>query len=262
MINRETNVDYHRHEDYFVKHTLNGAELYYHKLLGHFVTREVYDRLRGELKITFGGILADEMGLGKTIEMLALILSNRKRKIQSFNSLAEEDLFPLSLDPVQGCVQCFCGDNNISIIESVPLETIAKQYLEHKFYLNQDLLKCPLCGNYQHLDCVNYQVHEEDFPYICSKCWPSIEPVDSGCTLIVTPSSILQQWIDEIHKHTQHLKVYRYHGVQSRGKIRILEFELFNFSCRVHFSSKPCQVRHCNHRLQCSTLRVELFLCP
>lgn len=41
-------------------------------------TLVVSDRWPGDLAIPSGGILADEMGLGKTVEMLALILANRR----------------------------------------------------------------------------------------------------------------------------------------------------------------------------------------
>ena len=42
-------------------------------------------------------------------------------------------------------------------------------------------------------------------------------PVPSGCTLIITPSAILQQWKSEIATHAPHLKVYHYQGISSRS---------------------------------------------
>lgn len=41
-------------------------------------TLDLADVFPGDLRIPSGGILADEMGLGKTVEMLAVILSNRR----------------------------------------------------------------------------------------------------------------------------------------------------------------------------------------
>lgn len=49
-------------------------------------TLQLLDWRPEDLKIPTGGILADEMGLGKTVEMLALILSNRK-KIQEQSNI-------------------------------------------------------------------------------------------------------------------------------------------------------------------------------
>lgn len=48
-------------------------------------TLVLLDKMPDDLQIPTGGILADEMGLGKTVEMLALILSN-KRLMEELNN--------------------------------------------------------------------------------------------------------------------------------------------------------------------------------
>ena len=42
-----------------------------------------------------------------------------------------------------------------------------------------------------------------------------MDRIDSGCTLIVCPKSILQQWVEEIEKHLKDVKVFVYDGIKS-----------------------------------------------
>jgi len=41
----------------------------------------------------------------------------------------------------------------------------------------------------------------------------------TGATLVITPPSILQQWISEVKRHAPHLKVMHYEGVKAHNKI-------------------------------------------
>lgn len=66
--------------------------------------------------------------------------------------------------------------------------------------------QCVKCGVYSHPDCLNFRGHRSEF--VCIKCCAK-NPLESACTLIVTPFSICQQWMEEIEKHmkSSHLKV-------------------------------------------------------
>jgi E3 ubiquitin-protein ligase SHPRH len=73
--------------------------------------------------------------------------------------------------------------------------------------------QCVLCDVWTHIKCVSYTGSETTF--ICLSCHEKIPPLKSSCTLIVTPSIISQQWIDEINKHAnthKKLKVLFYKG--------------------------------------------------
>ncbi|KAJ8314753.1 hypothetical protein KUTeg_006903 [Tegillarca granosa] len=84
-------------------------------------------------------------------------------------------------------------------------------------------VQCVKCGLYQHAECVNYDLND---PYRgefkCPHCHVSSPPVVSGATLIISPSSICHQWVDEILKHIkkESLKVFVYTGVNKQGFIQ------------------------------------------
>ena len=58
--------------------------------------------------------------------------------------------------------------------------------------------------------------------YHCPHCWTLQEPVESGATLIVSPSSISYQWIEEIQKHIKHknVRMLFYKGTKTAGYIQ------------------------------------------
>jgi E3 ubiquitin-protein ligase SHPRH len=41
----------------------------------------------------------------------------------------------------------------------------------------------------------------------------------TGASLIITPPSILQQWISEIKRHAPHIKVFHYEGIKAHSKV-------------------------------------------
>ncbi|KAK8397451.1 hypothetical protein O3P69_004894 [Scylla paramamosain] len=81
-------------------------------------------------------------------------------------------------------------------------------------------VQCGVCGLWQHAECVQYDVSDSfRGAYVCPHCWTTQPPVTSGATLIVTPSSISYQWVNEIMKHVKHksVRMLVYRGVAAHG---------------------------------------------
>ncbi|XP_035177084.1 E3 ubiquitin-protein ligase SHPRH isoform X2 [Oxyura jamaicensis] len=81
-------------------------------------------------------------------------------------------------------------------------------------------VQCLKCSLWQHAECVNYK--EENLkikPFYCPHCLVSMKPVSTGATLIISPSSICHQWVDEINRHVRSssLRVLVYQGVKKHG---------------------------------------------
>jgi hypothetical protein len=89
---------------------------------------------------------------------------------------------------------CICGGNNT---DGVTVE-------------------CSKCKRMQHAGCLNYNLEDPwRGDYICPLCWTKEVPVPSKATLIITPSSISYQWIEEFGKHLKEikLKMHVYKGI-------------------------------------------------
>lgn len=157
-------------------------------------TAELKVNENNDVLIPSGGILADEMGLGKTVEMLALILLN-KRKLE----FADDDSEPVAkrmktLHEEQQAVdkvKCFCSRK----VKTHPI----------------DLIECTKCHQFQHRKCVLKHASSSalESKYICPACWQHEPPIKSKATFIVSPNSIKMQWYTEVEKHINddHLKV-------------------------------------------------------
>ncbi|NXM81877.1 SHPRH ligase, partial [Oenanthe oenanthe] len=81
-------------------------------------------------------------------------------------------------------------------------------------------VQCLKCHLWQHAECVNYK--EENLksrPFYCPHCLVAMKPVPTGATLIISPSSICHQWVDEINRHVRSssLQVLVYQGVKKHG---------------------------------------------
>ncbi|NWR73218.1 SHPRH ligase, partial [Centropus unirufus] len=81
-------------------------------------------------------------------------------------------------------------------------------------------VQCLKCYLWQHAECVNYK--EENLkikPFYCPHCLVAMKPISTGATLIISPSSICHQWVDEINRHVRSssLQVLVYQGVKKHG---------------------------------------------
>ncbi|KAJ3069650.1 hypothetical protein HDU98_007299 [Podochytrium sp. JEL0797] len=128
-----------------------------------------------------GGILADEMGLGKTVEILALICAHPATTTSS-PPLDTSTVFKLpskaqlSHTPrtIKTCPSC------------------------HPTTTPSTLIQCFLCTRYFNASCRELPPQNTLFP--------------TAATLIITPQSILSQWVSELHTHAPHLSVHIYRG--------------------------------------------------
>ncbi|XP_072178212.1 E3 ubiquitin-protein ligase SHPRH-like [Diadema setosum] len=84
-------------------------------------------------------------------------------------------------------------------------------------------VRCLECDTWQHAACVNFEMHMPAEPhegqrvdYWCPHCFPRVDPLPSGATLIISPATISHQWVDEINRHIDSttLKILVYQGVK------------------------------------------------
>lgn len=81
-------------------------------------------------------------------------------------------------------------------------------------------VQCLNCHLWQHAKCVNYEEKNVKIkPFYCPHCLVAMEPVSTRATLIISPSSICHQWVDEINRHvsSSSLRVLVYQGVKKDG---------------------------------------------
>lgn len=63
-------------------------------------------------------------------------------------------------------------------------------------------VQCMNCHLWQHASCVNYKEESiKTTPFYCPHCLVAMKPVSTGATLIISPSSICHQWVEEINRH-------------------------------------------------------------
>jgi len=165
-----------------------------------------------------GGILADEMGLGKTVEFLAMLLMN-PRPQDSFRN----EYWHQRLD---------------EIADDVPLKRARSHKNEEVFCIcthkRGKRVQCSKCLRWQHEMCMDVFLTKHDVPHLCPSCWSELAKsgerlVESGATIIVSPSAIMMQWFQEIHKHiSPSLKVLSYFGLHSCRWVSPLELSKYD----------------------------------
>lgn len=193
MLNREQITDYFPTE--FKEVLLRWPDsLSYVKFFYNDRTMLLVVNKNEDVAIPTGGILADAMGLGKTVEMLDLILLNRRavcnnpnygRQINKYNYdsdvefLEDSDDYDYD-DEYEDTLRCLCPRKDL-----------------------RDGVRCIRCHLWQHRSCVNQHNHPSapDSKYICPTCWQNERPYEAKTTFIVSPPSIKLQWRDEVIKH-------------------------------------------------------------
>ena len=130
--------------------------------------------------------------------MLACILANTRSDI-SFKYTKNKEIKANTKD----IFSCLCGS------------TAPKEFAKTKKDGAKLIYQCVWCKLWSHKDCLSYNGPEAEF--ICSECCSKIEPIKSGCTLIITPPALSNQWLDEIKKHVlkKDFKCVIYEGTKS-----------------------------------------------
>ncbi|VVC34712.1 Zinc finger, PHD-type,Zinc finger, RING-type,Zinc finger, RING/FYVE/PHD-type,Helicase, C- [Cinara cedri] len=201
--------------------------------------------VKNDLSEFRGGILADSIGLGKTLEMLCFIVANRAPpefraifptpKIKNCITYLNKNI--LDREPMHvttklstemqnhikqnqsNCITFVYGqDNSLNCLNCYCWSTLE--------YDNKLIVVCALCGEAQHMECVNFKPKPfQDNLYLCPSCWYLSNKIDCKATLIIVPLPIMDQWVDEIEKHGLNvLKVHIYRGVHSGEYIEPIAF--------------------------------------
>uniref|UniRef100_UPI00398F525C E3 ubiquitin-protein ligase SHPRH isoform X3 n=1 Tax=Pristiophorus japonicus TaxID=55135 RepID=UPI00398F525C len=84
-------------------------------------------------------------------------------------------------------------------------------------------VQCLKCHLWQHAACVNYKEGDLKIrPFYCPHCLVTMKPVPTSATLIISPSSICHQWVDEINRHARSssISILVYQGVKKHGFVQ------------------------------------------
>ena len=175
-----------------------------------------------------GGVLAEEMGLGKTVELLMLCLAHKKPKevkeeiaiVKKEEQEEEKENDGTKVATRQQEVIVNRDDMEFTTRleeekqeeeeeenEEVQVRCVCGAMEDDPDY--QGLwVSCEVCHKWSHAYCVGIKQNCKEAPdFICPHCHAAKAgekiPGVSKTTLIVVPSTILQQWRDEVLKHVR-----------------------------------------------------------
>ena len=180
-----------------------------------------------------GGVLAEEMGLGKTVELLMLCLAHKKPKDEKEVLAMVKDEEGKENDERQGSQRLVEEEKEKEVpvitnragmgfttkveeedeektedeVEEVEVRCVCGAMEDDPEY--QGLwVSCEVCNKWSHAYCVGIKQNCTEAPdFICPHCHAAKAgekiPGVSKTTLIVVPSTILQQWRDEVLKHVR-----------------------------------------------------------
>ena len=177
-----------------------------------------------------GGVLAEEMGLGKTVELLMLCLAHKKPKDEKDEEkeLAEARTHRLMDEEKEEEKEEGKEEEDKVITNRDGMGFTTKLEKEEKEEENEEMqqvrcvcgameddpeykglwVSCEVCHKWSHAYCVGIKQNCTETPdFICPHCHAAKAgekiPGISKTTLIVVPSTILQQWRDEVLKHVR-----------------------------------------------------------
>ena len=184
-----------------------------------------------------GGVLADEMGLGKTVELLALILGDNQTPQslpppsppQQTTAKRRREQEQEREQPETSVAQTKRKKRaEVEQPDGVYWEpTLGRRGTTFHYALcacghaaskeSKDDVACSTCGNFFHRRCFDLPSRKSapQLNFTCGRCVTkrvdgeatSLANVPSRATLIVVPSSIRSQWLDEMQRHVHKLMV-------------------------------------------------------
>lgn len=194
---------------------------------------EVYQRLSSQISQfsnttvpNMSCILADEMGMGKSLQVLSfLMLLKLRRKKRIFVECTAT--LTSSSDIIQFLSEHSESEGNDSKRQrrkrfiDAESEDLRPCYCGSCELLKDDIgwVQCSSCNRFRHIRCAGYagldEVKELD-AFVCLSCatlYHFHHPIVSSATLIIMPNTLINQWLNEIKKHSSPaaaLKVFVY----------------------------------------------------